>query len=201
MTEYKVAPTAEEQWMCQNQLVQRDDYASFSVLGVALILVIGGLIIVVQLMLNPVTNFYHRRLHGGSDTEKRRMPAFNAAHVLQIQRLAFEGQSPHIQWQMSRPEDLIPVTREGSILEFPGLPLHAASALNPGISHEALSKEGYNKLHQTPSASQSSQDELQKQPKWHERSVSYSRPFTHDRPMGDGQQASVMDRGQGARVD
>ena len=41
----------EERWMCDAQIMRRDDYASFSVLGLALILIVGGGVAIVSFFL------------------------------------------------------------------------------------------------------------------------------------------------------
>ena len=43
--------TADEQWMCTNQIVQRDGYSNFSVVGLVTILVVGGLALVLSKVL------------------------------------------------------------------------------------------------------------------------------------------------------
>ena len=106
--QYKVAPTSpDETWMCSNQIVQRNDHSSFSILGIVLILVIGALIIFGQLLLNRVLNFHRQRVHG-SNVET---PPWNAANILQVQRVAFEGQGVNV-WT-SGPYDMVPVTAPG----------------------------------------------------------------------------------------
>ena len=49
-----VPADSEEEWMCHNQIVQRDDYASFSVLGLAIIFCTGGLVLLVNMALSTV---------------------------------------------------------------------------------------------------------------------------------------------------
>ena len=51
---YLQPPTPSERWMCGNQIVQRSDHASFSVLGLAIILVVGGLIMLVNSFLSTL---------------------------------------------------------------------------------------------------------------------------------------------------
>lgn len=54
-------PLANETWMCDAQMVRRDDFQSLSVLGIALICSIGGLIIITNLCLDSVVAWYHKR--------------------------------------------------------------------------------------------------------------------------------------------
>lgn len=195
--QYKIAPTTDEQWMCANQLVQRDDYASFSLLGIVLILVIGGVIIAAQLMLNRVANF-HRQRWTHYDA-KSTMPPFNAASLLQIQRMAFEGQDLCNEWEMSSPYDVVPVTSIAKTLKFEDLSLQAAP---PPTYEKATGKRQYSKLQypQAPSRTSISQDTLTKQMTRHKApSVSYSRPFTHQTYSPEPQDAEPRGMEEGYR--
>ena len=49
---YLQPPTPIEQWMCDNQTVRRSDHASFSVLGLAIIFVVGGLTMLINSFLS-----------------------------------------------------------------------------------------------------------------------------------------------------
>jgi hypothetical protein len=55
------APSANETWMCDAQLVRREDFQSLSVLGLALICSIGGFIILVNLTLDSIVGWYQVR--------------------------------------------------------------------------------------------------------------------------------------------
>jgi hypothetical protein len=55
------APSANETWMCDAQLVRREDFQSLSVLGLALILSIGGFIILINLILDSIAGWYQMR--------------------------------------------------------------------------------------------------------------------------------------------
>ncbi|KAH7069821.1 hypothetical protein BKA63DRAFT_519622 [Paraphoma chrysanthemicola] len=54
-------PMANETWMCDAQLVTREDYQSLSVLGLIIICALGGLIIVVNLSLDSIVGWYQKR--------------------------------------------------------------------------------------------------------------------------------------------
>jgi hypothetical protein len=195
--QYKVPPNANEQWMCKNQLVQSEEYASFSVLGVALILSIGGLIVIVQLLLNPLANMHRRRMNRNHTNT---MPSYNAANVLQIQRLAFEGQGIWNKWKMSSAEDIIPVTEQGSNVEF--YALHRETAPATELSKESKMSKRYDKLQQAPSTGQSSQQSSGRKMASHtERFISYSRPLNYQWTTRDSQEASMMESEQGYRFD
>lgn len=49
--EYIVPPPKDAEWMCHNQIVQRRDYASFSVLGICIIVILGGFLIVLNALI------------------------------------------------------------------------------------------------------------------------------------------------------
>ncbi|KAF2825406.1 hypothetical protein CC86DRAFT_407618 [Ophiobolus disseminans] len=54
-------PMANETWMCDAQLVRREDYQSLSVLGLALICSLGTLIILINLSLDSIVGWYQKR--------------------------------------------------------------------------------------------------------------------------------------------
>ncbi|KAH8722812.1 hypothetical protein GQ44DRAFT_828694 [Phaeosphaeriaceae sp. PMI808] len=58
-------PQANATWMCGAQVVRRDDYQSLSVLGLALICSIGGLIILINLTLDSIVAWYSKRFQKG----------------------------------------------------------------------------------------------------------------------------------------
>ena len=51
---YVRPPTDNATWMCSNQIVQRSGYSSFSILGMVVILVVGGLIIIMNLIIESL---------------------------------------------------------------------------------------------------------------------------------------------------
>src|SRR4051794_24908140 len=46
----------DEQEMCTHQIIRQNDFASFNILGLAIIFVVGGLIIILNLSLNTIVN-------------------------------------------------------------------------------------------------------------------------------------------------
>ena len=52
-----VQPSAQDAWMCHAQITQSSDYASFNVFGLAMILVIGGLIMVLNITLASMVDW------------------------------------------------------------------------------------------------------------------------------------------------
>lgn len=47
--QYLTAVEPEDQWMCNNQLVQRTGYTTFSVLGISIVVVVGAILVLVDL--------------------------------------------------------------------------------------------------------------------------------------------------------
>ncbi len=45
------------QWMCENQIIQRDDFTSFSTLAIVLILGVGGIFILLSLFLEKIVGW------------------------------------------------------------------------------------------------------------------------------------------------
>jgi hypothetical protein len=76
----------EDEWMCQSQIAQRSDYASFAVLGLIIIFVVGGTIIFLNLALAPAVALFGRlRGHGISE--------WQLTSLFELQRIAFEGRN------------------------------------------------------------------------------------------------------------
>ncbi|GME58127.1 hypothetical protein GTA08_BOTSDO13564 [Neofusicoccum parvum] len=73
--------------LCKNQKIRSTAYVSFSFLGLILIFVLGGLIVVVSFMLEPLANFIHRRCR---KAESYALIEWSTNETLQLQRLAHE---------------------------------------------------------------------------------------------------------------
>jgi hypothetical protein len=108
---YVVPPPANQTWMCENQIVQRSGYSSFSIFGMAIILIVGGLIIVTNLtidsILGLVRSWIPGRLNGSLE--------WKLTSLLQLQRMAFEGRNKGT-W--SKQTSLVPVTDNGDEFVF-----------------------------------------------------------------------------------
>ncbi|KAH7115914.1 hypothetical protein B0J11DRAFT_538738 [Dendryphion nanum] len=90
---FRRAPNGTEQTaVCKSQKIMTTKYSSFSVLGVALILLVGGLIMVLDLGLEPLIDYIQIRRNktrpNPSGTYARL--EWNANTTLQLQRLAHE---------------------------------------------------------------------------------------------------------------
>ncbi|KAF2459446.1 hypothetical protein BDY21DRAFT_338281 [Lineolata rhizophorae] len=53
-------PLANETWQCDNQIIVNNDYSCFSVLGIALTLAVGGLIIALSLSISHIVAVYEK---------------------------------------------------------------------------------------------------------------------------------------------
>jgi hypothetical protein len=78
----------EDKWMCTNQIVRRDDYISFNVLGLAIILVVGGCLIVLNLTLISMVS----RIQQSTERGQCRNEEWQASDMLQLHRIALENQ-------------------------------------------------------------------------------------------------------------
>ncbi|KAL8686954.1 MAG: hypothetical protein Q9218_006742 [Villophora microphyllina] len=117
--------TVDEQSLCYNTIIHsKGSTTSFSVLGVAIILVIGSILIVTSLLLDTVVQRF-RQWAGKNE--------YKSVHYIldgqwQLQRLAYEGAG---QGQWSGELDPVPVTRMND--KF-GLP-HSNGVLHSHLSH------------------------------------------------------------------
>jgi hypothetical protein len=73
-------PSVNETWMCDAQIVRRQDYQSLSVLGLALICSIGGVIILINLTIDSIVGWYQKRYN-------KRGYAMQEWHILQAEAL------------------------------------------------------------------------------------------------------------------
>ncbi|KAL8924268.1 MAG: hypothetical protein Q9172_002741 [Xanthocarpia lactea] len=93
-----------EQNMCENQIIRsQEGTLSFSILGVAIILVVGSILIFTSLVIDTVVGFLRRRLRRKSYKSLQ----WTLDEKLQLQRMAFEG-AGHGHWKGGA--DVVPVT-------------------------------------------------------------------------------------------
>ncbi|KAI0859876.1 hypothetical protein F4860DRAFT_515373 [Xylaria cubensis] len=102
--------STEEHFLCRSQKVRKNGkYTSFSVLGTVIILTIGGLIIVLELVIEPLTDWLKR--HNAGAHYKRLEWVSNS--TMQLQRLAHE-ELGYGNW--SNTTGSVPVTKCGEKL-------------------------------------------------------------------------------------
>ena len=112
---YIVTPsTPQEQEFCDNQMVTNNNYFCFSTLGVAIILAVGGLIILLNLVLEPLIRLL-RNLRR-DDYGLYKQLEWDMTATLQLQRLVYEGQGSGT-WRGE--PDVVPVTSGGTGLGIP----------------------------------------------------------------------------------
>ena len=101
------------QWLCKNQIIERDDYTNFSTLAISLVFALGGIVIIVSASLETVVGLIRLRWRTG----RWRQRAWWAEGTLQLQRRAFEGMGIK-GWEVGE-WSRVPLAPEGR--EFSGL--------------------------------------------------------------------------------
>lgn len=97
------ASTPDEQTLCTSQMATRNDYASFSTLGIAMILALGGVVIIIGLSIELITRTIRKSTNRGT----YRQLGWDVSEVLQLQRLAYEG---HGMGNWRGDADSVPIT-------------------------------------------------------------------------------------------
>lgn len=97
------ATTPDEHTLCNSQIATRNDYASFSTFGVVMILAVGGVIIIIGLSLEYITSTVRK----STNRSTYRQLEWDTSEVLQLQRLAYEGQGTGC-WKGEA--DAVPIT-------------------------------------------------------------------------------------------
>jgi len=92
--EYTVELPDKYKWMCTNQIIRRDGYASFNILGLVIILAVGGCFIVLNLTLRNIFGRVQQRFKSG----QLRNAEWQDYELLQLHRLALQGQGIS-QWE------------------------------------------------------------------------------------------------------
>jgi hypothetical protein len=84
--QYLVSVSNEDQWMCDNQVIVRNDYTSFSILGMSITLSVGGFIIILSFILPALV----RRIQMSTLSGRFRNEEWRADHFYQLQQTAYE---------------------------------------------------------------------------------------------------------------
>ena len=98
--------------LCEYIKIRNASYSSFSVLGVVVILVAGCLIVLINLLLAPVTNFIRGKVNPNNYSRKE----WIHGDFLQLLRMAFEGSGLGT-WEGR--EASVPVTANGETFMLP----------------------------------------------------------------------------------
>ncbi|KAI0198859.1 hypothetical protein F4808DRAFT_462435 [Astrocystis sublimbata] len=102
--------STDEKFLCHSQKIRKaGQYTSFSVLGTVIILAVGGLIIVLQLVIEPLTNWIQRH---NTKTHYTQLE-WVTNNTMQLQRLAHE-ELGFGNW--SKATDFVPITEYGEKL-------------------------------------------------------------------------------------
>ena len=130
------ASTPADMEMCNSQIVRSPNGTiSFSVLGLAIVITLGSVLIILGLLLDSTVGFLRRRFHWDEFKSNK----WIGDEKLQLQRLAFEG-AGHGTW--SGRDAAVPVTKKGDMLP----------SLNINITRHSTSTE-HESLHAGPSES------------------------------------------------
>ncbi|KAL8687209.1 MAG: hypothetical protein Q9218_006557 [Villophora microphyllina] len=114
--------------ICKNQIIRNNSgTTSFSVLGVAIILIVGSLLIVTSLVLEPALGFARRQMR----RNEYKSLQYIADGTWQLQRLAYEEAG---QGHWSGGANTVPLTRKGDTM---GLPRNA------DVKHPRLGRCGH----------------------------------------------------------
>jgi hypothetical protein len=87
-TSYTYSPTTDPlgMWQCDNQIVRRSGYTSFSSLGLGIILGVGGIIILFSLWIESIVGYFRKHSRIGLYRQIR----WKLDSTLQLQRMAYE---------------------------------------------------------------------------------------------------------------
>ena len=106
--------TPEEEEFCKNQIAADNSLYCFSILGMAITLVIGGLIILVNLTLEPLIRLFRNMRK--TDHGLYKQLEWDMTATLQLQRLVYEGQGSGT-WHGE--PDVVPFTTHGDRFGIP----------------------------------------------------------------------------------
>lgn len=90
-------------WMCDAQIVQRDDFASFSTLGIVLVFLLGAFLLFLDACLDQLIDAWYTRVH---PARSWKLQAWRASRNIQVQSQAFEAQGLGT-WDRTK---IVPVT-------------------------------------------------------------------------------------------
>ena len=121
----------DSEWMCHNQIVQRNDFTSFSTLGIVFILLLGGSLLITDLCLEPLIASWYRKIQPG---KVWKLQAWRGNRFLQVQSQAFEAKGLGV-WERTTSE--IPVTKDHESFTSP-----FSLALPEDIKQKSNTKKG-----------------------------------------------------------
>ena len=80
-------PKEADRWMCNSQVIQRKDYASFSVLGIGVVLGVGGSVVLLNMSITLIVN----RLRIQSPCQLYKEESWKANDLLELHGMAGEA--------------------------------------------------------------------------------------------------------------
>jgi hypothetical protein len=104
--QYMKQVQGDSEWMCHNQIVQRDDFTSFSILGIVLIFLFGGLFIIFNIYLERLIVFWY---HEVQPSKAWKLRAWRGNRPLVIQSQALEAKGLGGSWVRTAGE--VPITK------------------------------------------------------------------------------------------
>ena len=135
-------PTATDSWMCSNQVIQRDDFTSFRMIGVIIILVVGGLLIVLDTTVHPFLSWFEKKKTSGKLPSLFRDHDWKYSSAFHTQAYAYDLLGLGGTWDM---DGLVPTTKEGTRFgpvwkTFEGITGMAASPTQSDLESGSVSK-------------------------------------------------------------
>jgi hypothetical protein len=85
--QYLGSVSNEDRWMCDNQVIVRNDYTSFSILGMSLTLSVGGFIIILSFILPALVG----KIQMSTLSGRFRNEEWRADHFYELQQMAYIG--------------------------------------------------------------------------------------------------------------
>lgn len=132
---YIKRPSPETEWMCKSQKIRGTDFYNFSVAGLLLILLPGGLVLLANQIASVLVSF----IQGITLKGLSRRREWRLTHNLQLQRMAYEGARIG-SWEGQ--DDAVPVTAKGDVFGLP-CDLAVASIYSRAESYSPLPQQQY----------------------------------------------------------
>lgn len=175
---YQVQPnTGDTEWMCRNQIVQSDDFASFNIFGLVIVFVIGALVIVINLGLDYFVR-YIRTQKGNASAFKNL--SWTTNNTLHLQSMAYEAGGMGV-WNR---EKVVPITRPGDNFGLPTVSTTVFESESDGRNSStawSLSRLFSRKQSETTQCGNSSRN-------------TWSMPLTHNKAPGEDVESKSLFR-------
>ena len=103
------SPSTIDSWMCSHQVIQRDDFTSFRMIGVIIILVVGGLMIILDTVLHPIVRWLGRKRKASKSSNLLGDHDWRHSSVFHNQAYAYSLLGYGRSWEM---DGLVPTTKD-----------------------------------------------------------------------------------------